>query len=81
MIEAGMVPVEHTLDMPPMVEPSKLSTYIDQIIHKGFKPDDITFVSLLTACSHGGLVLKVNNILIQWKGTTEYNPERNTAPA
>ncbi|KAF7818259.1 pentatricopeptide repeat-containing protein [Senna tora] len=30
----------------------------DQMMHKGFKPDDITFVSLLTACSHGGLVSK-----------------------
>lgn len=28
----------------------------DQMIYLGFKPDDITFVSLLTACSHGGLV-------------------------
>ncbi|KAF7814546.1 Retrovirus-related Pol polyprotein from transposon RE1 [Senna tora] len=28
----------------------------DQIIHKGFKPDDITFVSLLIGCSDGGLV-------------------------
>ena len=28
----------------------------DQLICMGFKPDDITFVSLLTACSHGGLV-------------------------
>ncbi|KAI9125459.1 hypothetical protein K1719_002877 [Acacia pycnantha] len=28
----------------------------DQMVCLGFKPDDITFVSLLTACSHGGLV-------------------------
>ncbi|TKY62506.1 Pentatricopeptide repeat-containing protein mitochondrial [Spatholobus suberectus] len=28
----------------------------DQMRCMGFKPDDITFVSLLTACSHGGLV-------------------------
>ncbi|PNY05917.1 pentatricopeptide repeat-containing protein mitochondrial-like [Trifolium pratense] len=28
----------------------------DQIINMGFKPDNITFVSLLTACSHGGLI-------------------------
>ncbi|RDX79065.1 Pentatricopeptide repeat-containing protein, mitochondrial, partial [Mucuna pruriens] len=30
----------------------------DQMSCMGFKPDDITFVSLLTACSHGGLVLE-----------------------
>ncbi|KAK7285432.1 hypothetical protein RJT34_20205 [Clitoria ternatea] len=28
----------------------------DQMIQMGFKPDGITFVSLLTACSHGGLI-------------------------
>ncbi|KAK7336691.1 hypothetical protein VNO77_17237 [Canavalia gladiata] len=27
-----------------------------QMKYMGFKPDDITFVSLLTACSHGGLI-------------------------
>ncbi|XP_019416171.1 PREDICTED: pentatricopeptide repeat-containing protein At2g22410, mitochondrial-like [Lupinus angustifolius] len=30
----------------------------DQMRYMGFKPDDITFVSLLTACSHGGLILE-----------------------
>lgn len=28
----------------------------DQMRNVGFKPDNITFVSLLTACSHGGLI-------------------------
>ncbi|MED6130461.1 hypothetical protein PIB30_000961 [Stylosanthes scabra] len=28
----------------------------DHMVSMGFKPDDVTFVSLLTACSHGGLV-------------------------
>ncbi|XP_020982218.1 pentatricopeptide repeat-containing protein At2g22410, mitochondrial-like [Arachis duranensis] len=28
----------------------------DQMVSMGFRPDDVTFVSLLTACSHGGLV-------------------------
>ncbi|XP_057438848.1 pentatricopeptide repeat-containing protein At2g22410, mitochondrial-like [Lotus japonicus] len=28
----------------------------DQMRCMGFKPDDITFVNLLTACSHGGLI-------------------------
>ncbi|KAK7272779.1 hypothetical protein RIF29_13818 [Crotalaria pallida] len=30
----------------------------DRMRNMGFKPDDITFVSLLTACSHGGLILQ-----------------------
>ncbi|KDP40215.1 hypothetical protein JCGZ_02213 [Jatropha curcas] len=28
----------------------------EQMISRGFKPDDITFVGVLSACSHGGLV-------------------------
>ncbi|XP_028771316.1 pentatricopeptide repeat-containing protein At2g22410, mitochondrial-like [Neltuma alba] len=48
----------------------------DQMIYLGFKPDDITFVSLLTACSHGGLVSAGREYFESMEGNYGIGPKR-----
>ncbi|CAJ1907165.1 unnamed protein product [Sphenostylis stenocarpa] len=48
----------------------------DQMKCLGFKPDDITFVSLLTACSHGGLVSQGQEYFDSMERNYEIKPKK-----
>jgi pentatricopeptide repeat protein len=43
-------------DVPCMAMVRKLSKHFEQMCEEGVQPDDITFICLLSACSHAGLV-------------------------
>ncbi|XP_015573527.1 pentatricopeptide repeat-containing protein At2g22410, mitochondrial [Ricinus communis] len=46
-----------------------------QMIHEGFKPDDITFVGVLSACDHGGLVTKGREYFQEMEGKFGIKPK------
>ncbi|KAJ8898652.1 hypothetical protein K2173_004686 [Erythroxylum novogranatense] len=48
----------------------------EQMINGGIKPDDITFVGLLCACSHGGLVTDGKIYFQNMKGRYNVEPKR-----
>lgn len=56
-------------------EPEKALCLFSEMEMTGAKPDDITFIGLLTACSHGGLVDKGRNYFHSMKTIYQIEPK------
>lgn len=49
--------------------------YFSQMIDEGIKPNDITFIGVLSACSHGGLVEKGRELFTTMTNVYSINPK------
>lgn len=53
---------------------SALETYY-RMVNAGVKPDEVTFVAVLSACSHGGLVTEARDIFYQMTRDFQIKPQ------
>ncbi|XP_062087692.1 putative pentatricopeptide repeat-containing protein At1g17630 [Humulus lupulus] len=53
----------------------KALSIFDQMIKSGFKPDNVTFVSILSACSHAGLINEGRSLFNQMSGVYGIEPQ------
>ncbi|KAE8671356.1 Pentatricopeptide repeat-containing protein [Hibiscus syriacus] len=49
--------------------------YYDQLLHEGTAPDDVTFVGVLLACTHGGLVMEGQELFESMARNYSINPK------